>query len=628
MLPSDRHHAPFPRACTMGAIGFFDMVDSAASAAGRIPETPTVRPDSPRNRSPGEGESVGIVASHAMSSAVKRTSALRGFVTALAKGRGQCVRGGPGIGKTTLWRAAIEEAETTGFAVLSARCVEAELPLAFVGLSDLVQDAFPAVADELTDHDRAALAVAVGLEAPRGATGCDRVYRARSRRSFGCSPRRPCSSPWMTSSGWTRRHDAPSPSLRAGSASAGRNPRHAARRRARSARLARAFDETRFVELRLEPLSLGALAHSDSGRLDVRIPRPALARVHEASGGNPMFALEFARSLSGGGARSHRCLPRVAARARPRADRGAAAGVRRLLALAAAAERPTPSLLAAIDRGIARGCWTSPSTREVVSVGDDGSSASATRCWPRQRTPRSSLAARALHAELAAAVGGRRGASRHLALASTSQTATWRQCWTRLRRAPMRAVRPRRRQPRAGGRRPDAAAEMSWRRATASSRRGSTSPMPARRPMRPVARRLLASRAQGRGVPARCLLRVWVGHDVEAAARQAGRGASNTRRRAAVRAECSWLSSAKASRRRRRGSESPRGRRRGRRGTDDAGASRVRARTAADRAPRSSGGPRRDLLDRALALAAVHGPPRGSDGAVPARRAAPARTAT
>ena len=74
--------------------------------------------------------------------------------------------------------------------------------------------------------------------------------------------------------------DSPSrrrPRLRCATARrrADRNPRHAARRRARSARPRRAPSTRRAVdELRLEPLSLGALAHLIRARLDVRIPRP------------------------------------------------------------------------------------------------------------------------------------------------------------------------------------------------------------------------------------------------------------------------------------------------------------------------------------------------------------------
>src|SRR5262245_57080622 len=104
---------------------------------------------------------------------------LRDFVAAVADGpRALCVRGEPGIGKTTLWRAAIEAEEAMGLRVLSARCVEAELPLAFVGLADLVRDDFAAAADELSEHDRAALAVAVGLAAPEGPPDAVAVPRA------------------------------------------------------------------------------------------------------------------------------------------------------------------------------------------------------------------------------------------------------------------------------------------------------------------------------------------------------------------------------------------------------------------------------------------------------------------
>src|SRR4051794_24933853 len=52
---------------------------------------------------------------------------LRDFVSAVANGpRALCIRGEAGIGKTTLWRAAIEAEDATGLRVLSARCVEAE----------------------------------------------------------------------------------------------------------------------------------------------------------------------------------------------------------------------------------------------------------------------------------------------------------------------------------------------------------------------------------------------------------------------------------------------------------------------------------------------------------------------
>ena len=217
--------------------------------------------------------------------------------------------------------------------------------------------------------------------------------RARSRRSFACLREIvPCSSPSTTSSGWTCRHDAPSPSLRDGSATrrSESSSRSAATGPIRSTSRA-TFDETRFGELRLEPLSLGALAHLIRTRLDVRIPRPALARVHEASGGNPMFALEFARSL----ARQERAGARaavdsgVAAGARPRR---ASPSSRRRSAACSRSPRPPnarPHRCSRRSTRNRRGCSTPPSTSGSSASAATASSASRTRCSPRRRTPSS-----------------------------------------------------------------------------------------------------------------------------------------------------------------------------------------------------------------------------------------------
>ena len=90
---------------------------------------------------------------------------LREFVAALAQGPGaMVVRGAAGVGKTTLWRAAIEAARAEGVSVLATRCSEAELPLALTGLADLVEARLDDVANELAEPQRFELASAVGLE--------------------------------------------------------------------------------------------------------------------------------------------------------------------------------------------------------------------------------------------------------------------------------------------------------------------------------------------------------------------------------------------------------------------------------------------------------------------------------
>src|SRR5262249_45838121 len=59
----------------------------------------------------------------------------------------------------------------------------------------------------------------------------------------------------------------------------------------------------------VEPLSLGATHTLIRQRLGTSITRPTLLRIHEASGGNPFFALELARAFGESPARESRRLP-------------------------------------------------------------------------------------------------------------------------------------------------------------------------------------------------------------------------------------------------------------------------------------------------------------------------------
>ncbi len=61
--------------------------------------------------------------------------------------------------------------------------------------------------------------------------------------------------------------------------------------------LERTFSGERLARVSLGPLSLGALHHLLKERLGLELTRPELARVQEATAGNPFFALEFGREL-------------------------------------------------------------------------------------------------------------------------------------------------------------------------------------------------------------------------------------------------------------------------------------------------------------------------------------------
>jgi len=59
------------------------------------------------------------------------------------------IEGEPGIGKTTLWRYGVEQAERRGWRVLAFRPGEAERTLTFAGLAGLFPDA---LLDEVLPH--------------------------------------------------------------------------------------------------------------------------------------------------------------------------------------------------------------------------------------------------------------------------------------------------------------------------------------------------------------------------------------------------------------------------------------------------------------------------------------------
>ncbi len=73
------------------------------------------------------------------------------------------VVGEAGIGKTTLWLAAVGAAQARGDLVLSCRPAEAEAAFSFAGLADLIGDVVPEVLPQLPRPQRRALEAALAL---------------------------------------------------------------------------------------------------------------------------------------------------------------------------------------------------------------------------------------------------------------------------------------------------------------------------------------------------------------------------------------------------------------------------------------------------------------------------------
>jgi hypothetical protein len=107
-----------------------------------------------------------------MSAVLGRATALEavaGFVDALADGPAALlVEGDAGIGKTTVWRAALAAAGARGYRVISATAVESEADLPFVALRDLLEPVPAEVAATLPAAQRDALDVALLRSAEPG----------------------------------------------------------------------------------------------------------------------------------------------------------------------------------------------------------------------------------------------------------------------------------------------------------------------------------------------------------------------------------------------------------------------------------------------------------------------------
>lgn len=210
------------------------------------------------------------------------------------------LEGEAGIGKSTLWLAAVEDARAHGLRVLASRPSERERGLAHVGLGDLFEPFVHEVLVDLPPPRRYALEVALLRENATDDPVSSRTVAVAVRDALQLlSDRQPTfvavdDAQWLDPAsshalGFAlRRLDSSAVTVLLA-----RRPIE----EARLSELERALDADRVRRVLVGPLSVGALHRFLRDRLGTAFPRQTLLRIHERSGGNPFFALELARLL-------------------------------------------------------------------------------------------------------------------------------------------------------------------------------------------------------------------------------------------------------------------------------------------------------------------------------------------
>jgi DNA-binding NarL/FixJ family response regulator len=278
------------------------------------------------------------------------------------------LEGEAGVGKTTLWLAAVEQARHCGFRTLSARTSEAESVLAYGTVADLLSEVDGDVLAWLPDVQRVAIdrvllrdtsgfpptdqhvvaaammsiirhlsrqaPVVIGIDDLQWLDQCSRAVVAYvARRLTG-----------RAALLLTERAEAGHPSalswLDVGA------PDGVSR-------------------IRVGPMSLGGLHELISTRLGRSFPRPTMRRIAEVSGGNPFYALELAHAIDTETSDAELGLPRTLADLVRNRVEDLCPDTRRVLLAAACVANPTVEALAqATSASVER-------TIELLGVAED-----------------------------------------------------------------------------------------------------------------------------------------------------------------------------------------------------------------------------------------------------------------
>jgi hypothetical protein len=230
------------------------------------------------------------------------------------------LEGEAGIGKTTMWLAAADEARTRGMYVLTARAAATESVTAYISLADLFSTVEDEVLSTLPGPQRLAVdRILLHVSDDEVPTDQRAVAAAFLSTINVLSESGPVlvaidDLQWLDPSSArvvafaTRRFSGPVGLLATVRTDDGDT----------DVTWLQPEQPDAMTRILLKPLSIGGLRQVVSSRFGRSIPRQTLLRIHEASGGNPFYALELARAMTERVARGYaRCRARRRSRRRP-----------------------------------------------------------------------------------------------------------------------------------------------------------------------------------------------------------------------------------------------------------------------------------------------------------------------
>ena len=208
------------------------------------------------------------------------------------------LEGEPGIGKTTLWEAAVDAARRRGLRVLAARGSGAEAQLSFAGLTDLLEevegDAFAA----LPAPQRPALDAALLRAVPAGAPPEPRAIALGLLNVIrDLSARRPLLVA-VDDAQWLDQESGDALAFAARRLDGERVSFLLARRPGSSSDLEQVLERRGLERLQVGPLGLTATGRRLDERLGLNMRRQLLRRIVATTRGNPLFVLEVGRTLA------------------------------------------------------------------------------------------------------------------------------------------------------------------------------------------------------------------------------------------------------------------------------------------------------------------------------------------